>query len=189
MLKNRFIVILSIFYCSIISCSKEISHEIQKDSVKIKIAWEYNEFPLRIKLYEPASQRNFRYWETGIVNDEKKLPVSSPIDNETLYIKRGGKKLFVLVVHNNGSEARQFFAAPHSVDPPELSFGFKFKCLCVNHAFRIQPGEFWYRVVELRISEKFKGNEIEIRHNIIGITEARMNEIEKERLNETESAD
>ncbi|EMN38183.1 hypothetical protein LEP1GSC085_2337 [Leptospira interrogans str. L0996] len=55
-----------------------------------------------------------------------------------------------LIVRNTTKEDFIFWA-PHSMLPAEGSLGFKFKCLCVNHAFYIPSNEIWYRVIELRI--------------------------------------
>jgi len=178
-LKSRFVFVIFAVFLLLTDCKKEKTvNEPQKESVKIKISWENKDFPLSMEIYEPAAQRSFQIWETAVAN-KKDLPVSAKIDGDEFYIKRGGKKLFILVMHNNTKETQRFFAAPHSAEPAEYSFGFKFKCLCVNHAFSILPDGYWYRVVELRLSEKFAGNAIEIKHNLIGISEARMQEIEK----------
>ena len=71
-----------------------------------------------------------------------------------------------------------FFAAPHVVEPAEYSLGFKFKCLCINHAFSIGPKETWYRVVELRVSKDVVGDNLNITHTIVGIDKDKMKQFE-----------
>jgi hypothetical protein len=57
--------------------------------------------------------------------------------------------------------------------------GFKFKCLCVNHAFTVPKGEVWYRVVEIRLAPDFLGDSLSLTHNLIGITKDRVSEFQK----------
>lgn len=73
------------------------------------------------------------------------------------------------LVFRNPSDSRYFFAAPHTVHPAEHSLGFKFKCLCINHAFKSEPKGLWYRVVEFRLSRDFAGTQLVLTHTIIGI--------------------
>lgn len=58
--------------------------------------------------------------------------------------------------------------------PAEGSLGFKFKCLCVNHAFYIPSNEIWYRVVELRTGTEVLGKELKISHTLVGMDEDRI---------------
>lgn len=151
------------------------------DSVKVKISWNYRDFPLKMQIYEPAV-RQLNLWEKGSKPNLEKLPVSSLIESSSFNMFPGSKKVFVLVAHNPTQETFYFFAAPHSVNPPEFSLGFKFKCLYVNHAFTVPAGEYWYRVVELRMSKNFRGNEIDISHDLIGLTYERMKDFDNQKL-------
>lgn len=58
--------------------------------------------------------------------------------------------------------------------PTEGSLGFKFKCLCVNHAFCISSNEIWYRVIELRIGTEALSKGLKISHTLVGMDEDRV---------------
>ncbi|ASV10610.1 LIC11469 family lipoprotein adhesin Lsa20 [Leptospira santarosai] len=177
---NRFWVFILLFGFS--DCKKEISNSenlepIYSDpnrQIQVRILWEKKKFPLEMELYEGASQRPVELWATGNVKDLSEAPVSSKIEGSELYIKPGSKKKFVLVVRNTTERDFYFFAAPHSMVPAENSLGFKFKCLCINHAFYIPPRETWYRVVELRTGGEALGKELKISHTLVGMDEDRL---------------
>lgn len=142
--------------------------------IRVSVLWEKKSFPLEMQLYEGASQRPVDLWATGSVQDLSDAPVSTPIEGNDLYLKPGSKKRFVLVVKNTTDRDFYFFASPHSMLPAEGSLGFKFKCLCVNHAFFIPPKEIWYRVVELRTGGEAMGKELRITHTLVGMDEERI---------------
>ncbi|PJZ58319.1 LIC11469 family lipoprotein adhesin Lsa20 [Leptospira barantonii] len=142
--------------------------------IKVSVLWEKKSFPLDIELYEGASQRPVDLWATGSVKDLSEAPVSVPIEGNDLYLKPGSKKKFVLVVKNTTDRDFYFFASPHSMLPAEGSLGFKFKCLCINHAFFIPPKETWYRVVELRTGGEALAKELRITHTLVGMDEERI---------------
>ncbi len=147
--------------------------------VHVRISWNYVELDTKMKIYEPAGQTPLELWQTASVPSIKEAPVSVEIDESKLVLKPGEKKRFVLAMENPGKEPVYFFAAPHIVQPDYLAFGFKFKCLCVNHAFEIPPGGVWYRVVELRLSEDFIGDQIEITHSLVSLTEERVRSMQQ----------
>ena len=147
-----------------------------KDPVVVRLAWQYHDFPARVRSFEPISPRKARLWKTGSVKKAADLPVGDELSE--LRLREGERKKFVLVIENGTKAPLYFFAAPHQATPPEFALGFKFKCLCINHSFQIPPGEIWYRVVELRMSRNFLGKELEIKHAIVGIDEERMKQFE-----------
>ncbi|AYV54111.1 hypothetical protein EFP84_00410 [Leptospira kmetyi] len=142
--------------------------------IRVSVLWEKKSFPLEMELYEGASQRPVDLWATGSVKDLSEAPVSAPIEGNDLYLKPGSKKRFVLVVKNTTDRDFYFFASPHSMLPAEGSLGFKFKCLCINHAFLIPPKEIWYRVVELRTGGEALAKELRITHILVGMDEERI---------------
>ncbi|MCP5467718.1 MAG: hypothetical protein H7A32_00425 [Deltaproteobacteria bacterium] len=97
------------------------------------------------------------------------IPLGKEIQNSTLYLETNKSKRFILVMKNNSSKTLHFFAAPHELSPPELSLGFKFKCLCLNHVYKIPPGEYWYRVVEIHLDDNFKNKEVNVTHDLIKV--------------------
>lgn len=146
--------------------------------VKIDIQWEYKNFTLPVALHEVNGSA--RLWETRSVANAKDAPIGEPIQNPVLLLAPGQSKRFVLVVRNPGDKPLYFFAAPHVVQPPEQALGFKFKCLCVNRAYKVGPHETWYRVVEFRLSNEFAGAGLTVMHSIIGIDEKRADAFSKD---------
>jgi len=137
------------------------------EAVAVDIRWEYRNFAAAVELYEAEGRP--RLWETKSVKTLADAPVVGLIDDSSFALAPGRRKRFVLVVRNETAAPLHFFAAPHVVDPVEHSLGFKFKCLCINHAFTVGPGEVWYRVVELRLSRGHVGDALTVTHSIIGI--------------------
>lgn len=145
--------------------------------VKIDIQWEYKNFTLPMALYEVKG--NARLWDTKSVPSINDAPIGERIQNPALMIAPGQNKRFVLVVQNTGDKPLYFFAAPHVVQPAEEALGFKFKCLCVNRAYKVGAHETWYRVVEFRLSDEFAGSGLTVMHSIIGIDEKRADSFSK----------
>lgn len=146
--------------------------------VKVNIAWEYVDFPAPMMIYEVKGRP--RLWDMQSVKSLAAAPVGARIDASSFLISAGEVKRFVLVLHNDSDEPKHFFAAPHVAHPVEHSLGFKFKCLCINHAYTVGPHETWYRVVEFRLSEGFVGDELTLTHGVIGIDEARAKSFAKQ---------
>jgi hypothetical protein len=140
-------------------------------AVKVGIDWEYRNFSATVEIFEVKGRP--RLWETRSVKEMKDAPVAGEIEGAAITLEPGRKKRFALLIRNDSSEPLYFFAAPHVVHPVEHSLGFRFKCLCINHAFSVGPGEIWYRVVEFRLSKDFVGRELTVTHSIIGIDRER----------------
>lgn len=148
------------------------------DQVKVHLAFEPVEFKGEMEIFEVKPRTHTALWQTETEKDEDKIPIGERIEKNTFEMRPGSTKRMVLVMRNPTKETKYFFAAPHVVDPPVYSLGFKFKCLCINHAFSIPPGEIWYRVVELRMDKDFVGDAFEIKHSLIGLDAARAKEFE-----------
>ncbi|WP_404820692.1 LIC11469 family lipoprotein adhesin Lsa20 [Leptospira yasudae] len=182
--RSRFakIALLLPLLIACVTCKKDGSGATQAENlasdpqrqIQVQILWEKKSFPLEMELYEGASQRPVDLWATGNVKTLSEAPVSEKISGNDLYLKPGSKKRFVLVVKNTSDRDFYFFAAPHSMVPAEASLGFKFKCLCVNHAFYVPAKEIWYRVVELRTGGETLGKEMKITHTLVGMDEDRI---------------
>lgn len=146
--------------------------EAAKPKIQVQLEWEYQNLKGTMQLYEPHPNKQLALWKTASVKKKNQLPVGKKIVGQFLEMKPGEKKRMVLVLENNTDQAQHFFAAPHSMTPPQYSLGIKFKCLCINHAFKIPPHEMWYRVVELRMDRKKSAKPIAIKHVLIGINES-----------------
>lgn len=176
---------LCFIFCFLVHCkdkemvNNNIPQEGKKSEfIKAKIDWNYIDIPAEMKIYEVKSQIAYNVWDTQSVSSIDSSPASTEIPESTIVVQSGRYKEFVLGMQNNTDKPIFFFASPHNVQPPQYSLGFKFKCLCINHAFTIKPKEFWYRVVRLNIDKDFRGDSFIIKHDLIGITEERMKEFE-----------
>ncbi len=140
-------------------------------AAKIDIKWLYKDFANLVNIYEVKGRPQL--WQTNSVANLDAAPIGSLISDASFQLEPGQKKRFVLVVQNSTDKPQYFFAAPHSARPEEQALGFKFKCLCINHAYTINPKQTWYRVVEFRLSPQFEGDGLIITHTIIGIDKKR----------------
>jgi hypothetical protein len=136
--------------------------------VQVKILWDYKDLPVGMKIYELKGKPPL--WTTDSVKDEHQLPFGKEIEDSTFLLKPGLAKRFALGYKNTTDKPIYFFAAPHAAEPPENSLGFKFKCLCINHAYHLEPGETWYRIVEFKLSKVFSANQIALKHTLISIS-------------------
>ncbi len=141
------------------------------DPVRIKIRWDYKDFAGPILIHEVKGSP--RLWEVKSVKSLSTAPLKDEIKNSEFLISKGEKKRFALVYENKSNQPVYFFAAPHEVHPVEHSLGFKFKCLCINHAFTVGPKESWYRIVEFYLSKDFIGSDLTVTHSVIGIDQKR----------------
>lgn len=148
------------------------------DTVRVRIDWVYKDLSSRIEMYEVKGHA--RLWDTRSVKNLDMAPVAGKIESPVLTLGLGSSKRFVLVMRNETNKPIYFFAAPHHVQPVEYSLGFKFKCLCINHAFTVGSGETWYRVVELRVSDGIVGDMLTITHALIGIDQNRADAFSRE---------
>ncbi|MDH5656285.1 MAG: hypothetical protein OEZ34_10275 [Spirochaetia bacterium] len=161
--------VFSLFFLIITSAAckdeKEQEHP-SSEIVKISVKWDYIHLPGKMELYDLSGAGGTELWKTGIVKNFSDLPVSTSLKS-TLEISPGEKKSFVLVYKNTTGKDLFFFAAPHSVSPPEISLGFKFKCLCINHTFKVPSDSYWYRIVQISLDQNFLGDQITVMHQLI----------------------
>lgn len=141
--------------------------------VEVLISWENHGLPGTMEIYEVRPGTRPPLWETAAVKNLGKAPVGAKLEGSKLKSQAGRIERFVLVMKNETEETLYFFAAPHQVTPAQHSLGFKFKCLCINHAFKIPPGETWYRIVELRLDENIDAESIDIKHMLIALDEVK----------------
>ena len=135
--------------------------------IPIKIGWNYKNATFEMKTY--TVKDSAVVWATNNVLKLEGTPVLSIIPDSKLLMSPNRRMKFALVAHNPTSKPIYFFAAPHTALPSEHSLGFKFKCLCMNHAFKIEPKSYWYRIVEFRLSPSYDGTNLQVTHDIIGI--------------------
>ena len=144
--------------------------------VAVRLKWEYRSMAPAMKVYAVAPGAKATLWKTGSVGGLAELPLGEELTDRPVSVTAGGSRRLILVYENRTAAPVYFFAAPHHAEPEESALGFQFKCLCVNHAFDVSPGRFWFRVVELRVAPGFQGRELALSHTLIGIDEARRRE-------------
>jgi hypothetical protein len=157
-----------ISFCILLLCAR--AH-----AVAVKIEWDYKDVPPGIKIH--TLKGNPKLWKTESLKQTSQLPIKDEIKDATLQLDPGDVRRFALVYTNTGEKPLYFFAAPHSAEPAENSLGFKFKCLCVNHAYKVAPGETWYRIVEFKLAPKFVGDKLTLKHQLIGIGKDRADDM------------
>jgi hypothetical protein len=147
--------------------------------VAIQLRWDYKDVAGPMKVYSVAAGAKTVLWQTGTVESLAKLPLGPELTEQPIAVTPGRPRRLVLVYANTSAAPVYFFAAPHHTEPEESSLGFKFKCLCVNHAYEVTPGRIWFRIVELRVDPDFVGSALTVSHTLIGIDEARKNQFSK----------
>lgn len=135
----------------------------------VTLSWAYDDVPGVMTVHEPAGERPL--WETATVSSLKGVPAGPSFPGQTVPLKAGETRRAVLVYRNPSDKTVRFFAAPHNAEPPRVSLGFKFKCLCTNHVYEVPPGKTWYRVVELKAEPGAKGGKLEVRHHLVADAE------------------
>lgn len=131
----------------------------------VALAWMYEGIPGTMTVHEASGENPL--WETATAAALKSIPAGKPFPGQVVRLKEGETRRAVLVYHNATDKPVRFFAAPHSAAPARVSLGFKFKCLCVNHVYAVPPGQWWYRVVELRAEPGAKGGRLELTHQLV----------------------
>jgi len=166
----------AVWICSLLIVSSPFS-ALAEGQVKVNMGWEHKDFEGTVELYEVKGRP--RLWETKSVKSMNSAPIGDKIKDSAFMMESGRTKRFALVVRNNTDKPVFFFAAPHVVSPAEHSLGFRFRCLCINHAFHVGPRETWYRIVEFQLSNGFFGRELTVTHSIIGIDQKRAESFSK----------
>lgn len=184
---NRLCLVLLVF-SFFHTCGKEekrdefsLNLKGKKGAIPVRIEWIRKGVPGKMELYELAAQKPVQLWDTKSVASLEQAPISTPIEASTLLLSPGELRRFALVYKNDTKEDLFFFAAPHSVTPPEFGFGFKFKCLCVNHLFKVESGHVWYRIVELRTMPNWASEEFSITHTLVRVDPFQAKEWESSR--------
>ena len=144
----------------------------QRPQVPVRVAWTYEGVPAGIRLFELKSG-SWPVWQTEVVARLEQAPLGAEVPGSTVLLLPGQTKRIALVYENAGRGTIDFFAAPHSITPGRDALGFKFRCLCTNHVYKIPPGHWWYRVVELRLDREFAGARLEVSHELVAVEPAR----------------
>jgi hypothetical protein len=111
-------------------------------------------FAGKIRVFEinPKDYRT-RVGRTGIVPKKSMLPVTTEVlpsgEKFTVSGIRHTPRQLALVIENPTSKPWYFYTVPHTIDPIEDSFGFKFQCFCNGDLYLVRPKSWWFRIVQL----------------------------------------
>lgn len=153
---------------------------------KVAITWSYENFPLKIELYDVKPEKASYISETKAVAGLKDAPVTKDLKGE-MEAKLDSSTPAVLVVKNDTKKDYYFFAVPHELNPHHASAGHYFECLCIGRVFHVPAGKTWYRIVRLNLNKSFKGlKRFTINHQIVGVTEEEAKTTYKDRLRNDE---
>jgi hypothetical protein len=137
---------------------------------QVTVEWDYQNFPLKIELYEPPANKATEIAYTELFDDIGAARLGSPIEGP---VTVGANRAMALVIKNTGKSAVYFYAVPHTVQPAASSLGQLFECLCNGHVYKIGPGKSWVRIARLSYRPNAsKIQSLSIKHEIIGLTEA-----------------
>lgn len=139
----------------------------------LHIRWEYKNLPGKMELYEALPGDKNALWFMQLLRPGDVRPYGKRIENSDIRVKPGMNRMFYLVYRNPGSKTEAFFAAPHSISPPEVSLGFKFHCLCINHVYKVPPGYEWIRLVRADLDKEFSGSELTATHILVSVDPSR----------------
>lgn len=140
-----------------------------KETVSISLRWDYRNIPAKMEVYEVDPSKPTPVWSMGSASSLKGLPIGEQIKGSVIRAHPGEDKKLVLVYRNDTDKPIRFFAAPHRLAPPEMSLGFEFACLCMNHIYTAPPHGFWYRVVQFTVAPEFQGDRLEVRHALVRV--------------------
>jgi hypothetical protein len=154
-------------------------------ATEVHLNWRYKGVPAELQVFQQKAGSKALLWDMGEADKLELAPVGALLNEGRFDAAPGSRKRLVLIYHNTTKSELQFFAAPHQMLPAESSLGFKFKCLCVNHVYKVAPGKWWWRVVELRVDESADAKTLEIVHDVIKVEgKAKMDEDDGHRMDE-----
>lgn len=141
-------------------------------SLQFQLEWVYKNVPLHIQVGEASDSVADKVATTGVVDDLKGLSLVNPIDDAVFTVEERTSKYMYLFAKNNTDHEIVFSVAPHETNPVEYSLGFAFHCLCNGHVYRVPPGKYWYRIVELHNGGIQKTSDvIHLKHTVFAVKE------------------
>jgi hypothetical protein len=165
-------VVTAAFAATAFSCGDK-QHARVAGEIAVRIVFDTKDFPGKIAVHT-LRDPTLRPWVTGNGKTLEELPAGPEIEGGVVDVRPGGIKRLVLVAHNATSKMLHFFAAPHAVEPTRASLGFEFRCLCLNHAYKIPAGAYWYRVIELKLDRAYKSDqEVVVKHALFAVDDKR----------------
>ena len=130
---------------------------------------------LKIEFYSVKPEFTFSVARTGVSDSINKTPADQKIINKFDFTPSKAESSFVLLVKNDSSQTKYFFANPHTYKPESTALSAVFECLCNHHVYTIPPNTVWFRVVRLDVNFDMvpKGSKkLEIVHDFVEVSEA-----------------
>lgn len=85
----------------------------------------------------------------GTITDVRQLTPIRELKGGEVQLAGLQNVLIGLVVKSKSGKAADFFVSPHHIHPAAKGLDFKFECLCYHHAYHLEKGKMWYRVMKL----------------------------------------
>jgi hypothetical protein len=85
----------------------------------------------------------------GSLIDIRQLEAIREFKNNEIEMSEGETKIIGLVLKCKSGMKADFFVAPHEIHPGTRALDFKFDCLCYHHAYHMEKGKMWYRILKL----------------------------------------
>ena len=139
----------------------------------VNVSWNFKyhkNFPGRIQLYELNPDMYEYTGETKNYPIGQKLPVVKKIPNSFKMKAPGGFVPLALTITNPTNKDWFFYANFHRYKPNNSATGIRIHCLCIQHIFKVKAKTVWFRIGKVDLNRRFTANEIEITHDIIGMT-------------------
>lgn len=101
------------------------------------------------ELYELPPVFSDKVGTNGTITDVRQLTPTREIKSGEVELAGPLNILIGLVVKSKSGKAVDFFVSPHHIHPAAKGLDFKFECLCYHHAYHLEKGKMWYRVMKL----------------------------------------
>jgi len=183
----RILFSLAFFFSIILSNSSFAQQKVNKSNLKktqqprrqleFEFKFNYRNFPLEIKIYEPNKQVRMTAGKGYMVKSIKDIPLLRELSDRKVKVYEGEQKYYLMVVENKTNEPVYFYASPHEWNPEDEVIGSKLFCLCYNRIYTVLPGQFWYRIGQLAVERGAFGEKLQIMHRVVGIDKSRVKEM------------
>ncbi|MCM2277197.1 MAG: hypothetical protein NDJ89_03915 [Oligoflexia bacterium] len=137
--------------------------------VEVTLFFETRNLKPGVRVREVPVERHLSIGETGTLPLSAVTPLGREI-SPTFKVRRGDTQPFAVVVENPGDEPLFFFVNQHSMKPEEIAMAYKISCLCDSKIVVVPPRSRWYRIGNLSLSKYFPGDQLGLRHILVGLT-------------------
>ncbi len=102
-----------------------------------------------VQSFELSPTRADKVGTNGSLIDIRQLEPLREFKGNEIEMTAGETKIIGLVLKSKSQMKADFFVAPHEIQPGIRALDFKFDCLCYHHAYHLEKGKMWYRILKL----------------------------------------